>query len=42
MMFGKWHLGAGSGTSPQGQKGFDVNVGGNHRGIHLQLFLVLT
>ncbi len=30
-MFGKWHLGAGPGTSPQGQ-GFDINVGGNEQG----------
>lgn len=30
-MFGKWHLGAGVGTRPQGQ-GFDVNVGGNEQG----------
>ncbi len=30
-MFGKWHLGADGGTSPQGQ-GFDFNVGGNEEG----------
>lgn len=30
-MFGKWHLGDSTGTSPEGQ-GFDVNVGGNMSG----------
>lgn len=28
---GKWHLGKGAETGPEGQ-GFDVNVGGNHKG----------
>ena len=30
-MMGKWHLGEGEGTGPEGQ-GFDVNVGGCHKG----------
>ena len=30
-MMGKWHLGEGKGTSPEGQ-GFDVNIGGCHKG----------
>ena len=29
--FGKWHLGDGAETSPEGQ-GFDVNIAGDHRG----------
>ncbi len=28
---GKWHLGEGATTGPEGQ-GFDVNIGGNHKG----------
>ncbi len=28
---GKWHLGKGEATGPEGQ-GFDVNIGGNHKG----------
>lgn len=28
---GKWHLGKGASTGPKGQ-GFDVNIGGNHKG----------
>jgi len=36
-MMGKWHLGEGKGTSPEGQ-GFDVNVGGCHKGHPLTYF----
>ena len=30
-MMGKWHLGEGEGTSPEGQ-GFDINIGGCYKG----------
>ncbi|MQY80261.1 MAG: sulfatase-like hydrolase/transferase [Bacteroidetes bacterium] len=30
-MMGKWHLGEGEETGPEGQ-GFDVNIGGHHKG----------
>ncbi len=36
-IFGKWHLGNGKGTSPEGQ-GFDINIGGNLMGAPKSYF----